>query len=180
MENVRTNFKKLGKATKILSIIGVIIGGVMSVIGFMFNTLLKDVFNNAEDLGPLGVVLIIFLVIFMALALLWYFGLVLLIVSVVFLIVSIKLKEYSEYNNMTLKEKRKSIVLLTIPYVVCAALLIIITILCLIAELVSATLIFIIPIILMVNGMNTMFTSLRCINEYKEESKLCLKQEDLL
>jgi hypothetical protein len=172
MEKISNSFKKLGKTTKIISILGIVFGSFLAIIGFVFKVLLKGLsINNSNDVG-MGGVLIIFLVFFLVLAALWYFGLGILIPSIIFLIVGIKLKKYSKYDIQTLKEKKNTVILMTVPYVVCASLLIVFTILWVMANGITGLLILIVPIVLLIIGMYVMFTNLRYINEYDNKNMI--------
>jgi hypothetical protein len=173
MEKISNSFKKLGTTTKILSILGIIFGSFLTIIGFVFKVLLKGVFDNtSNDVGMGGGILVIFIVFFLVLAALWYFGLAILIPSIIFLIVGIKLHEYSKYDIQTLKEKKNIVVLMTVPYVVCASLLIVFTIMWVMANGITGLLILIVPIVLLIIGMYVMFTNLRYINEYDNKNMI--------
>lgn len=172
MEKISNSFKKLGTTTKIISILGIVFGSFLAIIGFVFKVLLKGLsVDNSNDVG-MGGVLIIFIVFFLVLAALWYFGLGILIPSIIFLIVGIKLKKYSKYDIQTLKEKKNTVILMTVPYVVCASLLIVFTILWVMANGITGLLILIVPIVLLIIGMHVMFTNLRYINEYDNKKMI--------
>ena len=170
MMNVNEIFRKLGNQTKVFSIIGIVIGSMLSVVGLFFVIILKS-FNSTgnSDVGALGNVLTLFLVFFIVLAALWYIGLIILIPSVVFLIVGINLKKYSNYNIDELSQKKFKIILMTIPYVLFASILLIFIILWIIANGFKMIFLFITPEVLLILGMNTMFKSLKRVIEYKSE-----------
>lgn len=173
MEKISNNFKKLGTTTKVLSILGIIFGSFLTIVGFIFKVVLKGLAtgNNPDDSGMAGLLIIIFVFLFV-LAALWYIGIIILVPSIIFLIVGNKLKEYSEYDIKTLKEKKGYVILMTVPYVLCASELIVFTISWVIANGVAGILIFIVPIVLLIMGMHMMFTNLRYINEYDNKKMI--------
>lgn len=171
--NINDNFRKLGKTTKVFSLIGIVIGSLLSIIGLCFITVLKG-FNSAgdSDIGGAGAVLAILLVFIVVLAALWYIGLIILIPSIIFFIVGICLKKYSHYNINELKQKKNKIILMTIPYVVFASMLLSFIILWIVANGVEMLFLFIIPEVLLILGMNSMFKNLKYIIEYKIEESV--------
>ena len=172
MEKIRRNFKNIGSITKAFSIIGIVAGVLMGVIGLLFHIIINNLEPIEEDPGMAIGLLILMYAFLLFLAALRYVGLIVLALSIIFLLVGIRCKKYSEYGIKELKSETKIIILMCIPYFLCATILLILDVLWIIDNGPIGIVFILVPTIIFAVGGISLLINRKNILKSSEEEKI--------